>query len=388
MKLAYLDCFSGISGDMFLGALIDAGLSFEVLKKTLSTLPLDGYNLEINREKRNGLFGTQFVVRLETREQGDRGLREIKKIINGGDLSKNVKDKSIEIFESIGREEGNIHNHPLDQVHFHEVGAIDSIIDIVGTVFGIEFLDINSIFASSLPLGSGFVETRHGRIPIPSPATIALLKGIPVYDSGLKHELVTPTGAALVKGLADSFGSLPSMMVDRVGYGVGSRDLPDRPNLLRIIMGREQTQQQVETVIMLEANLDDTYPEWLGYLMDRLFQAGALDVVFSPIQMKKNRPGTQIQVMGRPEQMDNLMNILFRESTTLGIRFRYTQRKILKRSQIEIESPWGKMWVKKIMNPDGSSVFQPEYEACRKIAEEKNLPIKEIYFWVMSLNRS
>jgi len=388
MKLAYLDCFSGISGDMFLGALIDAGLSFEVLKKTLGTLPLDGYHIEMNREKRKGLFGTQFLVRLEKKEQGERGLREIQKIIDEGDLSKNVKDKSIEIFESIGREEGKIHNHPLDQVHFHEVGAIDSIIDIVGTVFGIEFLDITSIFASGLPLGSGFVETRHGRIPIPSPATIALLKGIPVYDSGLNHELVTPTGAALVKGLADSFGSMPAMMVDRVGYGVGSRDLPDRPNLLRIIMGSEQTQQQVETVIMLEANLDDTYPEWLGYLMDQLFQAGALDVVFSPIQMKKNRPGTQIQVMGRPEQMDNLMNILFRESTTLGIRFRYTQRKILKRLQIEIESPWGKMRVKKITNPDGSSFFQPEYEACRKIAEEKSIPIKEIYFWVMSLNRS
>ena len=178
------------------------------------------------------------------------------------------------------------------------------------------------------------------------------------------------------------------MVVDRVGYGVGSRDLPDRPNLLRIILGREQTQQQVETVIMLEANLDDTHPEWLGFLMDRLFQADALDVVFSPIQMKKNRPGTQIQVMGRPEQMDSLMNILFRESTTLGIRFRYTQRKILARTQIEIESPWGNMLVKKITNQDGSSFLQPEYEACRKIAEEKNIPLKEIYFWIMSLNRS
>ena len=388
MKIAYLDCFSGISGDMFLGALIDAGLPFEDLKRALGTLPIDGYHIEITREKRNSLFGTQFGVRLENREQEDRGLREIQKIINESDLSKNVKDKSIKIFESIGREEGKIHNRSLDQVHFHEVGAIDSIIDIVGTVFGIEFLKINAIYASALPLGSGFVDTRHGRIPIPSPATIALLKGVPVYDSGLKHELVTPTGAALVKGLADSFGSMPSMMVDRVGYGVGSRDLPDRPNLLRIVMGRDHNQRQVETVVMLEANLDDTYPEWLGYIMDRLFQAGALDVVFSPIQMKKNRPGTQIQVMGRPEQMDNLMNILFRESTTLGIRFRYTQRKILERSQIEIESPWGKMRVKKITNPDGSSFFQPEYEACRKIAEEKSIPIREIYFWVMSLNRS
>jgi uncharacterized protein (TIGR00299 family) protein len=231
------------------------------------------------------------------------------------------------------------------------------------------------------------VKTQHGRIPVPAPATIALLKGIPVYDSGLKHELVTPTGAALVKGLASSFGSMPSMIVESVGYGAGTQSLPDRPNLLRILLGRDHSEQQVETVVILEANLDDTNPEWLGFLMDQLFEAGALDVVFYPIQMKKNRPGILIQTMGKPSQKDVLMDILFRESTALGIRFRYSQRKVLQRSQVEIDSPWGKMKVKEVLRPDGSRSFLPEYEACRKIAEEKKIPIKEIYYWVMSSNR-
>jgi len=388
MKVAYLDCFSGISGDMFLGALLDAGLPFDVMEKTLGTLSLADYVLEGKREERNGLFGTQFVVRLESGKQGHRSLVDVKNIIQGGSLSRDVKDKSIEIFESLALEEGKIHNRSPEEVQFHEVGAVDSIIDIVGTVFGIEFLGITSLSASSLPLGSGFVETQHGRIPIPAPATIALLQGIPVYDSGLKYELVTPTGAALVKGLSCSFGSMPPMTVERVGYGVGNRDLADRPNLLRIIIGDEQSGNNVESVVILEANLDDTNPEWLGFVMDRLFEAGALDVVFCPIQMKKNRPGIQIQVMGKPQQMDGLMDILFRESTTLGIRFRYSQRKILKRSQVEIDSPWGTMTVKEVTRPDGSTFFQPEYESCRKIAEDNSVPIKEIYYWVMSFNKA
>lgn len=388
MKIAYLDCFSGISGDMLLGALLDAGLAFEELKESLGTLPLDGYSIEVKREERSHLFGTRFVVKVEKEKQGHRRLTDIKKIIQSGSLSKGVEDKAIEIFEAVAQEEGKIHNCPPEEVHFHEVGAADSIIDIVGTVFGIEYLGIASISASSLPLGSGFAETEHGRIPVPSPATIALLKGLPVYDSGLKCELVTPTGAALLKGLASSFGVMPSMIVERVGYGVGSRNLPDRPNLLRIILGHDDFEQQVETVVILEANLDDTNPEWLGFLMDQLFEKGALDVVFHPIQMKKNRPGVLLQVIGKPDQRDALMDILFKESTALGIRFRYSQRKVLERSQVEIDSPWGNMKVKKVLRPDGSPYFQPEYEVCRKIAEENKIPIKEIYYWVMSSNRA
>jgi hypothetical protein len=388
MKIAYLDCFSGISGDMLLGALLDAGLDFEALRKALGTLPLDGYSLEMKREERGRLFGTLFLVKVEKERQKHRGLKDIAKIIRAGGLSQEVQNRSIQIFESIAQEEGKIHNCPPDEVHFHEVGAVDSIMDIVGSVFGIEYLGIASISASSLPLGSGFVETRHGRIPVPAPATVALLKGIPVYDSALEHELVTPTGAALVKGLASSFGSMPSMSIDRVGYGVGSRTLPDRPNLLRIIIGRDQTERQVETVVTLEANLDDTNPEWLGFLMGRLFEAGALDVAFCPIQMKKNRPGILVQVMGKPEQKDTLMDILFMESTTLGIRFHFSQRKVLPRSEVEVDSPWGKMSVKEVQRPDGTSYFLPEYEVCRKIAEQRKIPIRQVYDWVNSLNKT
>ena len=387
MKIAYLDCFSGISGDMFLGALIDAGFPFEELKRALRALLLDGYTLEIKREKRNGLSGTRLLVIMEGDRQENRSFTEIREIIEGSDLGKMVKDRSIQIFESLAREEGKIHDRSPEVVHFHEVGAVDSIIDIVGTVFGIEALGITSISASALPLGSGFVETRHGRIPIPAPATIALLKGIPVYDSGLRYELITPTGAALIKCLSKSFGSMPPMIVERIGYGVGARELPDRPNLLRIVLGDGQHDQDVETVVLLEANLDDTNPEWLGYLMDRLYRAGALDVIFLPIQMKKNRPGTQIQVMGRPHQRDALMEVLFKESTTLGIRFRYNQRRILKRSEIEMDSPWGTMKAKKVFRPDGTSFILPEYEACRQIAEENGIALQEIYYWVMSMNR-
>ena len=387
MKIAYLDCFSGISGDMFLGALLDAGLSFEKLKQCLQTLPLDGYHLEMKREARNQIFGTRFVVKLEEKEQVPRNLQAIREIIEQGNLSGKVKKKSIEIFEDLASVEGKVHNRPPEEIHFHEIGAADSIIDIVGSVYGIESLGIWALSVSPLPLGSGFVETGHGRIPIPAPATLALLKGIPVFDSGIQHEMVTPTGAALVKGLANSFGAIPPMIVRNVGYGVGKRDLPDRPNLIRILIGDKESEKDVDTVVILETNLDDASPEHLGYLMDRLFNAGALDVVFCPVQMKKNRPGVQIQVIGRPDQRDAFIEILFSESPTLGIRFRYSQRKLLKRASAEVDSPWGKIIVKKVLSRDGLPFFLPEYEACREIALKNDRPLREIFYWVMSLNK-
>jgi hypothetical protein len=255
-------------------------------------------------------------------------------------------------------------------------------VDIVGSVLGLESLGIATVCASSLPLGSGFVDTAHGRNPLPAPATVALLKGIPVHDSGLKEELVTPTGAALVKGLAHSFASLPAMVIEKVGYGVGSRNLADRPNLLRILIGQEQEAVNEETVVILESNLDDTNPEWLGFLMERLFEAGALDVVFLPGQMKKNRPAVLVHVIGKPQHKEQLMGILFSESTTLGVRFQYTQRRILERSSAEIESPWGRMKVKKVFRPDGSFQLLPEFEECRRIAKEKGIPLRDLYGWV------
>ena len=386
MKTAHLDCFSGISGDMFVGALLDAGLPSHVLEKRLRTLPLNNYQLEITRESRNHIFGTRFAVKFKQTEQPLRNLKTLREIVQKGDLSRAVKEKALEVFERIAGVEGKIHNIPPERVHFHEVGAVDSIIDIVGTLIGIEYLDLTSLSASHIPLGSGFVETAHGTIPVPAPATVALLKGIPVYDAGIPHEMVTPTGAALVKSLSESFGAMPPMVVEAVGYGVGKRVLPEKPNLLRILVGDPQPDRNVETVVVLETNVDDINPEWLGHLMDRLFDAGALDVVFCPIQMKKNRPGVQVQVTGRPDQRETLMEVLFRESATLGVRFQYTQRQVLKRSKAAVESPWGKMQVKKVMNRDGTFFFQPEYSVCREIALKHDLPLKKIYSWVMGLN--
>ena len=388
MKIAYLDCFSGISGDMMIGALIDVGFPVGELRRALQSLPLEGYTLEATREERNHLFGTRFKVTVSRNSQPHRRFSDIRDLIRAGNLSPSVRDKSIAIFESLALEEGKIHGCPAEEVHFHEVGAVDSIVDVVGTVLGMEYLGIVTACASSLPLGSGFVETAHGRIPLPAPATVALLKGIPVHDSGLKEELVTPTGAALVKGLVHSFGTLPPMVIEKVGYGVGSRNLTDRPNLLRILIGREQGSANEETVLVLESNLDDTNPEWLGFLMERLFEAGALDVVFSPGYMKKNRPAVLVHVVGKPLHKDQLTDILFSESTTLGVRFHYTQRRILERSFTEIDSPWGRMKVKKVSRPDGSFHLLPEFEECRRIAKEKGLPLRDFYSWVTALGRN
>jgi len=395
MKTAYLDCFSGLSGDMFLGSLLDAGLSFDQLKQCLQTLPFHGYELELRRETRNQISGTRFVVHLDEgynkvhghKKHGrkNRDLKAISEVIDQGNLTDPVKKKSKAIFEALAWVEGHIHNLPPDQVHFHEVSAVDSIIDIVGTVYALEILGIKRLMVSPLPLGSGFVKTAHGRIPVPAPATLALLKGVPVLNSGVPQEMVTPTGAALATGLATSFGPMPPMVVQNVGYGVGSRELPDRPNLLRIIIGHEEHGEQTDTVVVLETNLDDMRPEGLGYLMERLFRAGALDVVFLPAQMKKNRPGVQVQVIGRPEQKDPLMEIMVQETTTLGIRFRYSRRMVLERNQEAVESPWGKITVKRVVR-EKSSRLVPEYDVCREIALKNNIPLRDIYQWIESLN--
>lgn len=382
MKVAYLDCFSGISGDMFLGALLDAGLAFNDLETRLNTLPLDGYHLNIQKEIKNHISGTRFSVAMDAGDQPLRHLKDIREIITKSGLSPQVKSKSIEVFEELAAVEGKIHNQPAEKVHFHEVGAVDSIIDITGALIGIEALGIQSVSVSPIPLGSGFIETAHGTLPTPAPATIELLKGFPIYDSGVKHELVTPTGAALVKCLGASFGDMPPMIVEDIGYGAGQRDLPDRPNMLRILIGKSVSDRETETVVILETHMDDMNPEWAGFLMEKLFEAGALDVIFFPIQMKKNRPGLQVQVLGLPDKRKVLSDILFRESTTLGVRFHHVQREILKRTAVELGSPWGELKVKKITGHDGISFFQPEYEACREIALKKDVPLREIYNWV------
>jgi pyridinium-3,5-bisthiocarboxylic acid mononucleotide nickel chelatase len=387
MKIAYLDCFSGISGDMFLGSLLDAGLPFDQLEQGLSSLPLRGYRMEARRESRHQIFGTRFSVAAEEIPHVHRDLKAIRTIIHESGLPETVRVKSVEIFESLAQVEGEIHNRPAEEVQFHEVGAVDSIVDIIGTVYGLEYLNVGKVFASPLPLGSGFTQSAHGTMPVPAPATLALLKGVPVLDAGTRHEMVTPTGAALIKGLALSFGSMPPICIESIGYGVGSRDLPDRPNLMRILIGSDRSGETADTVVVLETNVDDCSPEWLGFLMERLFDAGALDVVFFPVQMKKGRPGVQIQVIGSPNQGDFLMAIMMEETTTLGIRFRYSQRRVVPRAFREVDAPWGRIRVKEVMQREGRPLLAPEYEACREIALKHHIPLREVYQWIAGLNR-
>ena len=387
MKIAYLDCFSGVSGDMFVGSLLDAGLPLEKLEKIISGLNLNGYGISAQKEERNSIFGTRFSVFLQEQDQEARHLKEIKEILKSSDLPLSVIEKCTLIFEKLAMTEGEIHHVSPDEVHFHELGAVDSIIDIVAAIAGVRLLGIEKLFASMIPVGTGIMTSAHGKIPVPSPATIALLRGIPVYCSGQDVEMVTPTGAALVTSLCSSFGPMPPMTIDRVGYGVGSRTLADRPNLLRILIGNDVDKQRSETVVVLESNLDDMSPELLCYLMDSLFDAGAKDVSFSHIQMKKNRPGVQLQVVGQPEDKERLTSVIFRESTTLGVRISYSQRAVLQRAELMVDSPWGRMKVKKVINQDGGTVLLPEYEECRKIARENNLALRDVYAWAASLSK-
>jgi pyridinium-3,5-bisthiocarboxylic acid mononucleotide nickel chelatase len=386
MKTAYLDCFSGISGDMLLGALLDVGMPLTELEHLISLLQIEGCRLEKRREGRNGIYGTRILVAVEQSRQRPRGFREIRELISRSSLSEAVKDKSLEVFSSLAEVEAEIHNCSPETIHFHEVGAVDSIVDIVGCVNGFMSLGIHAVYASHVPLGSGFVQTAHGAMPIPVPATAALLKDIPVFQTELPYEMVTPTGAALLKAFAETFGPMPPMTIDSVGYGVGSRDLPDRPNLLRLLMGKHSRQKDTETVVVLETNVDDISPEWAGYLMECLSEAGALDVSFCPVHMKKNRPGFQVQVIAHPDARERLTGILFQESGTLGVRFFYTQRQVLEREEVEIPSPWGNIRAKKIIPADTRPYVVPEYESCRKIARAKGLPLRKIYAWVMGLN--
>jgi len=386
MNVAYLDCFSGISGDMFLGALVDAGVPVAELKQLIDSLRIEGCHLETRREARNGIYGTRLLVDVDQSRQRTRDFREIRELISHSTLPQNVKDKSLQVFSSLAAVEGKIHNASPEAIHFHEVGAVDSIVDIVGSVYGLFSLDIHSVYSSRLPLGTGFVQTAHGAMPIPVPATIALLKDVPVSQTEIPYEMVTPTGAALVKAFAQTFGPMPAMTVDNIAYGVGGRELPDRPNLLRLLVGKQARKGKSETIVVLETNIDDMSPEWAGYLMECLFAAGALDVIFCPIQMKKNRPGVQVQVMASPDAKERLSGILFQESGTLGVRFFYTQRKVIEREEVTIESPWGNIKAKKIVQDDNTAYLVPEYESCRKIARAKGLALREIYSWVMGLN--
>ena len=409
---------------MFLGALIDAGVPARVFEETVGALNV-GAKLEVSRVNRSGISATKVDVIVNGKKDAPReaqapqhhthshphdhkhhhkhghdhphehgrGLTEIRGIINAANISKKSKQIAIAIFEKLGAAEAKIHSVPIEKIHFHEVGAVDALVDIVCAAVGFEALGVEELICSPLNVGGGTVECAHGVLPVPAPATVELLKGAPVYSSGIQAELVTPTGAAIVATLAKTFEPFPAMQVEKAGYGAGSRDLTDHANVLRVSLGRinagegaratpgratQDLTTQSEMISVLEANLDDLNPQVFGYVMDRLLEAGALDVFAVPVQMKKNRPGTLLSVLARPQNADQLAKIIFSETTTLGIRRREEQRQVLARRWETVSTQFGDVRIK-VGSMNGSvSNYAPEYEDCRRIAAEKKIPLKTV----------
>jgi hypothetical protein len=378
---AYFDCFSGISGDMTLGALIDLGTPVEWLQDELSRLPLNGFKLSTAPVMRNGIQATFVTVEIENSEHS-RDYKKIKSLIEACPLSDAVKSKSLTIFERLALAEAGIHGCAPEEVHFHEVGGIDAIVDIVGSALCLEKLGIDRVISSRIPLGSGFLDCQHGKLPVPAPATIEILKDVSVFGTDVDAELVTPTGAAIIASLAASFGPLPPMHVKKTGYGAGQRELADRPNLLRIITGTAADPAEgllADQIIILETCIDDMNPEFFGFIMERLYAEGALDVYWIPVYMKKNRPGTLIQVLCEEGGKDRLIQRILSETTSLGVRYYKATRKLLAREQLTVKTSFGKIQVKRVKDPDGGERFVPEYDVCREIAMKRNLPLRVVY---------
>ena len=438
MRVAYLDCFSGMSGDMFLGALVDADVPFQLLEETVAGLNI-GARLEISRVNRSGITATKVDVyshgekdlprevyweqrehenhghahdgqshehshehedsragapptphsQTHQHEQGHphehshgRGLTEIKQIISGAAINETAKQTAIAIFEALGMAEAKIHNSDIETVHFHELGAVDAMVDIVCAAVGAETLRVDEIICSPINVGGGTVKCTHGTFPVPAPATVELLKGAPVYSSGIQAELVTPTGAAIVKTLARRFSAFPPMTIEKTGYGAGTRDFPGHANVVRLTLGEVQildgASSSQEMITVLEANLDDLNPQIFGYVIDRLLQEGALDAFCVPVQMKKDRPGMLLTVLCKSEDALRLTDLLFAETTTLGVRRRDEKRQTLARRWVNVETRWGEVRMKLASMNGTVTNYAPEYEDCRRIASERHVPLKDV----------
>ena len=377
MKIAYFDAFSGISGDMTIGALLHLGLPIEELQKELAKLPLSGYRLSQSVRFQSGIRATKFDVEVSA-PLGERSFRAISRMLRESSLVPLVKETALRIFTVLAEAESCVHGIAPGAVHFHEVGAIDSIVDIVGSAFGLHWLGVEKIYASALPMGKGLVPSRHGVLPIPAPATVELLKGLQVRLEDGDAEMVTPTGAAIVAAVAQQ-GQIPEMQLTSVGYGAGGRTLSDRPNLLRLLLATSVERPREEELLVLETNIDDLNPEIYEYVMERLFAAGARDVCFLPLQMKKNRPGVMLWVLGDIAARERLSAIIFAETSTLGIRAYPVSRVALRRENKDVETPHGIVRMKLSHAPDGQVHAAPEYDDCKRIAREKNLPLKVVY---------
>lgn len=382
MTLAYFDCFSGISGDMTLGALIHLGVPPDWLKTQLGRLPLSGFDIKVCPVAPNGIQARRVDVVVDDERQPHRHYQDIVENITRSPFSDKVKNNSLAVFDRIAEAEAVIHGCEKQAVHFHEVGAVDALVDIVGSCLAVEYLGIDRICVSPLPLGSGFVHCQHGVLPVPAPATLEILKNKPVYGGGQPHELVTPTGAALAAVLADDFGPMPPMKAERIGYGAGSHELASQPDLLRIVMGtplEAGAESAMERLTVVEASVDDMNPEFFGYLMEMLFKDGALDVLWIPVFMKKNRPATMIQVLCPPDRKDIIFKRIFNETTSLGIRHHDVRRIALKRGIVQVDTEFGSLAAKKVVDPRGRARIVPEYEECRKVAREHHRPLRDVY---------
>lgn len=377
MKICYLDCFSGISGDMLLGALVDAGLNADGLRAEIGKLGLEGVELRFERTLRSNISGTNLTVEV-AHDHSHRSLSKIEQIISSSGLQDAVKERSMRIFRRLGEVEAAIHNVAVEKVHFHEVGAWDSIVDIVGACIGFELLGIERIFCSALNLGSGTVKTAHGVMPVPAPATAALLADVPTYSEGPEAELTTPTGAAIVTALAERFGPMPAMRISASGYGAGDKDFPGRPNLLRVLIGEMTAGAEATEVYVIEANVDDMSPQVAGYVRERLLDVGALDATFTPVFMKKDRPGFTVSVLAKAEDRERLGELLFEETTTLGLRMYRAERRVLERRWETVETPYGAVRIKIASENGKVRNFAPEYDDCRQLALERKVPLKDV----------
>jgi len=377
VKVAYFDAFSGLSGDMTVGALLHLGVSLEALRAELAKLPFSGYCLSQAQRSHSGIRATKFDVAV-SEPLGERSFRTIARLLRESDLLPQVKETALRIFTVLAEAEGRVHGIAPAAVHFHEVGAVDAIVDIVGAAFGLHALGIEKVYASALPMGKGLVPSRHGVLPIPAPATVELLKGLHVRLEDGDAELVTPTGAAIVAAVAQQ-GAVPPLELTAIGYGAGERTLPDRPNLLRVLLGNTIETPRAEQLLVLETNIDDLNPELYEYVMERLFAAGARDVFLLPIHMKKNRPGVLLWVLGEVVDREKLSALIFAETSTLGIRSYPVTRVALRRESKQVVTPYGTVRVKLAHGPDGRVNVAPEYEDCKRLAREKDVPLKVVY---------
>jgi uncharacterized protein (TIGR00299 family) protein len=373
---------------MVLGALIDIGLPKSVILEEVAKLGVEPFDIEVKRNERMRIYGTHVKVRVREGNGPQRSYREIKRMIEESPLDQLVKERSLDIFHRLASAEAKIHGEKIDRVHFHEIGALDSIVDVVGAAAGVKYLAIEQVFVSRIPVGSGFVRGQHGRLPVPAPATLEILKGVPIYSSSLNEELVTPTGAAILTSLATGFGDIPEMRIESLGYGVGDKVFEEIPNVLRIILGESEGPWEGDRVWVVETDIDDMSPEIYGYLMEKLPEAGALDMTFTPIQMKKNRPGTTIKILCHEPEVNMIVDTLFRESTSIGARLYPVRRAKLSRRIEEVETKYGTVRVKVSTDHRGQIInIMPEYEDCRKIAESMGIPLKEVYREIPSVVR-